>query len=353
MIDLSNDRKSVEIQILGFIRKGQIVPYRVLQHYNHILNAQAASSETSGSEVDLTGIETTLGDQADADTEDSLVGLLKRIHVKLGEQKELSDYIVEDSNRTQVVVRTIVDSNTGNITNETLNLDGTTFTGTLTPPLTIPGSDSNQIVSDKFEAISNDSDGTDYNIGDLIEQNKVVDPNGNVLGVSYFNVTQNKSIGTPPQSEINVLNPGLSSDDIQPIINAVESKATLLSSSTDPGNLSQLLRSLWQEQIGSNDEIIATLQSTNAVTITDQSGTINGTTPVNIAADSTAKEIEIQNKSLDDVMYIRLAGASDSTNSFVLSPERVRTISGIKAQSAISLSADAGKTVEYFMEIVK
>lgn len=48
MIDLSNDRKAVEIQILGFIRKGQIVPFRVLQHYNHIISIQGGGSSTGG-----------------------------------------------------------------------------------------------------------------------------------------------------------------------------------------------------------------------------------------------------------------------------------------------------------------
>lgn len=47
MIDLSNDRKSVEIQILGFIRKEQVVPFRVLQHYAHLLTIEAKGGVTS------------------------------------------------------------------------------------------------------------------------------------------------------------------------------------------------------------------------------------------------------------------------------------------------------------------
>ena len=46
MIDLSNDRKSVEIQILGYIRKEQIVPFRVLQHYAHILTVENGGAST-------------------------------------------------------------------------------------------------------------------------------------------------------------------------------------------------------------------------------------------------------------------------------------------------------------------
>ena len=54
MIDLSSDRRSVERQIQGFIRKDQVVPFRVLQHYAHILTVDGTLTP-SGSSGGSTG----------------------------------------------------------------------------------------------------------------------------------------------------------------------------------------------------------------------------------------------------------------------------------------------------------
>ena len=51
MVDLSNDRKSVETQISGFIRKGQVIPFRVLQHYSHILGVEKNAADVAAVEA--------------------------------------------------------------------------------------------------------------------------------------------------------------------------------------------------------------------------------------------------------------------------------------------------------------
>ena len=112
MIDLSNDRKSVEIQILGFIRKGQIVPYRVLQHYNHILNAQAASSSSTGSGPSSGGGSSTAGS---TDSTTITTGI---------NDSEANDYL-RDLNNEVTDFNNFVQTNQQKKANAILNFSGT------------------------------------------------------------------------------------------------------------------------------------------------------------------------------------------------------------------------------------
>ena len=66
MVDLSNDRKSVETQILGYIRKEQIVPFRVLQHYSHLIIAEGGLSSGGSSSGSSTGTSLTVNEVRDA-----------------------------------------------------------------------------------------------------------------------------------------------------------------------------------------------------------------------------------------------------------------------------------------------
>lgn len=103
MIDLSNDRKSVETQILGFIRKEQVVPFRVLQHYVHIIQAenQESSSASLSEEIDNSLLVFNIRDSVN-DLQNKLSDLNE--YITTNNNKVITDGVVSVSTTPQTLI---------------------------------------------------------------------------------------------------------------------------------------------------------------------------------------------------------------------------------------------------------
>lgn len=99
------------------------------------------------------------------------------------------------------------------------------------------------------------------------------------------------------------------------------------------------------------DTIIANIGelSNTGVFVLDASGTAT-TTASFIPEELTALETEIHNKSLTELLYVRIDSVATATSSITIPPLSSRIVTGIKASSSFSVLSPS--TTNYFVEYV-
>jgi hypothetical protein len=125
---------------------------------------------------------------------------LADIKTLLLQQREFGDRMVQDSTSPQplfVIIRTTINEGTGVLTTQTLNLDGTTFSGSLIAPLSPPDSASG-LVSATFKYRALTTNGSNWTINHQLALFKVVRPNGTIAFQSWTNVTKGTSLSVMP-----------------------------------------------------------------------------------------------------------------------------------------------------------
>jgi hypothetical protein len=115
-------------------------------------------------------------------------------------QREFEDFVFQDSTGALVIRRTILNESTGVIATSLLNIDGTAFTGTLTPPLSLPQADSS--ITSRHERYEATVTGTGFVNGDQLSSFTVYDRAANITTSFWRNDTQLTAIAQPSVTAI-------------------------------------------------------------------------------------------------------------------------------------------------------
>ena len=291
--------------------------------------AAVTIADLAVNEQDLSNIETALGKSTDAVTDATVIGQLKQIAAYLDNQKEISDRVVIDANDATVIIRTTIDESDGTITETQLNLDGTPFTGTLTPPIKLASAteqaDDYEIVNVKYIA---NTAGTGYDVDDYVSQIRVF-TNGVLTATSWYNDTQNAAIATVDFSHLTDLQKPIDLTKLETNIGEITDDKT---AATVQGKLLSIIDQL-EAANNTAKSTVHYYTSENGTgytkgdrlllsTISDNTGTITSSTWLNLstgaaitpAPDNSHLRMEVFSNQVSTTLaqYIAKADAADS-----------------------------------------
>lgn len=105
-----------------------------------------------------------------------------------------------------------------------------------------------------------------------------------------------------------------------------------------------------ENALTASEPISVNTGSAGGTLVSSATGTATGTA-FNVVPPAGAVCSEIQNKSVTDFLYVKFDGTATLTDSFTLIPLESKKVSGILAESTISVITD-GASVDYYVEFV-
>ena len=150
--------------------------------------------------------------------------------------------------------------------------------------------------------------------------------------------------GTPPADIASGIDMSVDIDSIVSLLTTIDSDTgDILTSVGDATSVAGD-----DDVIGQLKAIVAGLAGLDATTFTEFSGTATGVTAVAKAANASALELTIQNKSESEFLYVRLASGATTALSITLLPLQIISWTGFLATLSLNVITNGGPTVDYY-----